>query len=86
VAAKEKISLLITFGASGKEIASQAEPGLSVERFEKMAPAVLRALSLASDNKCDIIFSPGCASFDEFKNFEHRGAVFSQMVKDSFDV
>ena len=28
-----------------------------------------------------VVLSPACASFDQFKNFEHRGSVFKQTVK-----
>ncbi len=34
--------------------------------------------------KYTILFSPAAASFDEFKNFEHRGKVFKQMIIDKF--
>ncbi|KDO57255.1 hypothetical protein CISIN_1g0154211mg, partial [Citrus sinensis] len=27
-----------------------------------------------------IVLSPGCASFDEFRNFEHRGMVFQELA------
>lgn len=30
-----------------------------------------------------ILLSPACASFDEFKNFEHRGEVFEAMAKET---
>ncbi len=29
-----------------------------------------------------ILFSPGCASFDMFKNYEHRGQYFKKLVSD----
>jgi UDP-N-acetylmuramoylalanine--D-glutamate ligase len=54
------------------------------EVFEKMQPAVLHALHKARDNKVDVLFSPGCASFDEFKNFEERGEIFNQLVRLEF--
>uniref|UniRef100_A0A2N9GKD6 Mur ligase C-terminal domain-containing protein n=1 Tax=Fagus sylvatica TaxID=28930 RepID=A0A2N9GKD6_FAGSY len=31
-----------------------------------------------------IVLSPGCASFDEFRNFEHRGLVFQAMAFSSY--
>ena len=48
--------------------------------FVKMEDAVLTALQLARKNSCDIIFSPGCASFDQFRNFEHRGQAFNELI------
>ena len=27
-----------------------------------------------------ILLSPGCASFDEFRNFQHRGMVFQELA------
>ena len=37
-------------------------------------------------NNCEVavLFSPGCASFDSFSNFEERGRVFKEMIKRSF--
>ncbi len=32
-------------------------------------------------NKKTILFSPAAASFDQFKNFEHRGKVFNYLIK-----
>jgi UDP-N-acetylmuramoylalanine--D-glutamate ligase len=29
-----------------------------------------------------VVLSPACASFDQFRNFEHRGQVFQQLVRD----
>ena len=28
-----------------------------------------------------VVLSPACASFDQFKNFEHRGQVFQELVR-----
>jgi UDP-N-acetylmuramoylalanine--D-glutamate ligase len=37
--------------------------------------------SLANSRGGDVIlFSPACSSFDQFQNFEHRGAVFKSLV------
>lgn len=42
---------------------------------EKMVQAAQSALDDSSDGEI-ILLSPACASFDEFKNFEHRGDSF----------
>ena len=31
--------------------------------------------------KKTILFSPAAASFDQFKNFEHRGKIFNYLIK-----
>ena len=43
---------------------------------------ILADIRMRSGNKkCHIIFSPSAASFDQFKNFEHRGAYFNSIIK-----
>jgi UDP-N-acetylmuramoylalanine--D-glutamate ligase len=46
----------------------------------------LSALSDFSDNPEIILFSPGAASFDEFRDFEDRGERFSQLILDRFQI
>ena len=33
------------------------------------------------EKKYTIIFSPASASYDQFKNFEHRGRYFNKLIK-----
>lgn len=82
--AKHKIKKLVVFGASRAEIARDASTFINGEQHESMQSAVLSAMKLAMNDKVDVLFSPGCASFDEFKNFEHRGEIFNQIVAHFF--
>jgi len=50
-------------------------------KVESMKDAVLSAMKLAKENSIDVIlFSPGCASFDMFKNREDRVNQFLETV------
>ena len=44
-----------------------------------MEEAVQQAAMAAQQND-SVLLSPACASFDMFKNYEHRGEVFTQIV------
>ena len=56
-----------------------AKSGLSVHMIPDFREAVLAAAAAAGEG--DIVpFSPACASFDHFKNFEERGNTFRRIV------
>jgi len=69
----------IAFGASGGDIAA-ALADLPVERVDTLAEAVALARRLARPGDT-VLLSPACASFDEFRDFEHRGAVFTELAR-----
>ena len=37
-------------------------------------------------NQFIILFSPGCSSFDQYKNFEERGTAFNQLINQALRV
>ncbi|XP_077254205.1 uncharacterized protein LOC143893117 isoform X4 [Tasmannia lanceolata] len=73
---------VITFGASGMMIQKVLRDGgltIACVRATNLEDAVSFARSMASYGDA-IVLSPGCASFDEFRNFEHRGKVFQDLA------
>ena len=78
---RDKIRVVLSFGASRSEFLRDLGSHVPVEMFASMLDAVKRAMELALKEPLSILFSPGCASFDEFKNFEHRGDVFCELTR-----
>ncbi|KAJ0989765.1 hypothetical protein J5N97_008121 [Dioscorea zingiberensis] len=76
---------VITFGSSGEMIyKTLCNSGLSIPcaRATNLEDAVNCARSMARSGDT-ILLSPGCASFDEFRNYEHRGRVFQELALSS---
>ena len=76
---KAKIALLI--GAAADKIEMQLNGAVPIERADTMERAVEFAAEHASPGDT-VLLAPACASFDQFENFEHRGRVFKQLVRD----
>ena len=74
-----KVKLVITYGESGGHIKTVLGDAVRSELMEDLNSAVRKAHNLAAAGDI-ILLSPGCASFDEFKNFEHRGRFFKDYV------
>ena len=75
---EQYVDTLITFGRDGDKIAA-LKPG-SV-RVDALIDAVKTAAELVSEGDA-VLLSPACASFDMFKNYQHRGECFAQAVRE----
>ena len=80
--AARKARRVLAIGVAAPTIAQAlgSVPGVVVEVVGTLEKAVEDAASRAEPGDA-VLLSPACASFDQFRNFEHRGEVFESLVK-----
>ena len=71
--------VVLTIGEAAGKVASALEHRVPVEACGTLDRAVARAAELARPGET-VLLSPACASFDQYANFEERGAHFAQLV------
>ncbi len=77
---KKQLSGVIVFGQAREKIANALQHLVEVHRVETVSEAVCLAKDLAKAGE-SVLFSPGCASFDAYKNYEERGEEFKKLVR-----
>jgi UDP-N-acetylmuramoylalanine--D-glutamate ligase len=75
-----KVAGVLTLGQDAPLLAAEFSPVLPVHTCETLDRAVARARVLARPGDV-VLLSPACASFDQFRNFEHRGDTFRALVE-----
>jgi len=75
-----KVKEALIIGESEKSIASLLEDAVRLTRCGSLENAVMIAHSHAQPGDV-VLLSPGCASFDQFANFEERGDTFRELVQ-----
>jgi UDP-N-acetylmuramoylalanine--D-glutamate ligase len=76
---RKQVKAIVAIGESA-DIVEQSFKGTTViSKASSMEEAVATARFLAQPGDV-VLLSPACASFDWFKNYEHRGEVFKQLV------
>jgi UDP-N-acetylmuramoylalanine--D-glutamate ligase len=77
---REKAILALLIGAAAEKIEKQISGSVALERAETLERAVETA-SHAAQRGDVVLLAPACASFDQFQNYEHRGHVFKELVR-----
>ncbi|RNC82175.1 MAG: UDP-N-acetylmuramoyl-L-alanine--D-glutamate ligase [Phycisphaera sp.] len=71
----KRAASLVCIGQTGEAIAERAGVG-----YSGTIEQAVKELSKLAKTGDAVVLSPGCASFDQFKNFEHRGDRFKELV------
>jgi len=78
--AQDRIRGVMLIGESRKQIRTLLNGSTTSRECETLAEAVEEAAKLARPGDT-VLFSPACASFDMFRNFEERGRLYKQLVR-----
>ena len=76
---RQRVKRVYTIGAAAGKIESQIK-GAEVVHAETLENAIRQAHSSAQAGDV-VLLAPACASFDQFKSYEHRGRVFKEAVQ-----
>ncbi len=76
---RRKVSLIVAIGESREKIVSAFRGIVDVKPAGSLCEAVSISRDAAESGQT-VLFSPACASFDMFENFEDRGMHFKQCV------
>tara|TARA_X000001036_G_scaffold250061_1_gene232940 strand:- start:263 stop:1018 length:756 start_codon:yes stop_codon:yes gene_type:complete len=71
---------IVSYGDAGGQINTDLGDAVRSVLVTDLNSAVNKAQSMAAPGDI-ILLSPGCASFDEFSNFEERGVFFKSIVE-----
>jgi len=78
---ESRVKALILIGQARDAIATQLAGACPMEEAATLQDAIRRGMALGNPGDT-VLLSPACASFDMFRDFEHRGEVFRQTVQD----
>ena len=75
---RQRVKRIYTIGAAAAKIESQVK-GAEVVHTETLENAIRKANAAAQPGDV-VLLAPACASFDQFKSYEHRGKLFKEIV------
>jgi UDP-N-acetylmuramoylalanine--D-glutamate ligase len=75
---RQRVKRVYTIGAAAAKIEAQIK-GVEVVHAETLENAIRKANAVAQAGDV-VLLAPACASFDQFKSYEHRGKAFKDVV------
>ncbi len=76
---RARVKRVYTIGAAATKIESQIKDAAEIDHADTLENAIRRASAVAAPGDI-VLLAPACASFDQFKSYEHRGRVFKEVV------
>jgi UDP-N-acetylmuramoylalanine--D-glutamate ligase len=76
---RQRVKRVYTIGAAAAKIESQIKAA-DVVHAETLENAIRKANAAAEPGDV-VLLAPACASFDQFKSYEHRGRTFKEIVR-----
>lgn len=76
-----KVKAICAIGEAAQKIEHQLSHAIPVTKHGSLEEAVKTASSLAESGE-SVLLSPGCSSFDMFRDYVHRGEEFQRLVKE----
>jgi len=77
----EKTKAVLTIGAAADRVAAALDGAATIVPAGDMQRAIEHAREHAKAGDV-VLLSPACASFDQYRNFEHRGEHFEELVRE----
>jgi UDP-N-acetylmuramoylalanine--D-glutamate ligase len=77
---RQRVKRVYTIGAAAEKIESQIRSAVEIDHAGTLEKALRHAAARAEAGDI-VLLAPACASFDQFKNYEHRGRVFKETVR-----
>jgi UDP-N-acetylmuramoylalanine--D-glutamate ligase len=81
---RERVSAIYTIGAAAEKIETHLRGVVSIHSCETLDKAIQVSAAAARPGEV-VLLAPACSSFDQFENYEERGRVFKQIVKELRD-
>ena len=76
---------IYSYGQSGEEIKDSLKSIKHVNYISNFSDCIKEVIKNVGCND-NILLSPGCASFDQFNNFEERGDLFKKIIREAYYV